>query len=106
MREDYKKTLDALRSGGYHERADTLQASAEGFSGVLSNGNLVDRRKYLHAIPVKKSSVLGTSEPKEVTSKDVIDRFITFVADNRKTIDHTDDETIKFWRDKYFRDYE
>ncbi len=37
-----------------------------GYAGVLSNGNIVDRREYPEAIPVQKNSLLGVPEPKEL----------------------------------------
>lgn len=40
--------------------------NASGYAGILSNGNIVDRREFPEAIPVQKSSVFGTVEPKDL----------------------------------------
>lgn len=40
---------------------------AEGYGGVLGNGNIVDRREHPTAIPIPKNSLLGVPEPKAIT---------------------------------------
>lgn len=35
-----------------------------GWAGVLSNGNIVDRREHPEAIPIPKNSMFNTPEPK------------------------------------------
>lgn len=51
-------------------RVDALMKSqavvAEGYGGVLGNGNIVDRREHPTAIPISKNSLLGVPEPKPV----------------------------------------
>jgi hypothetical protein len=39
--------------------------NASGWAGILSNGNLVDRRYFPEAIPVQKNSIFGVENPKE-----------------------------------------
>lgn len=44
-----------------------IQATvAEGYGGVLGNGNIVDRRVHPTAIPIPKNTLLGVPEPKAV----------------------------------------
>jgi len=48
--------LELLRAG--------LQISKSGYGGMLSNGNIVDRRKHPDAIPIAKNSMFGVPAPK------------------------------------------
>lgn len=43
---------------------DLLNAS--GWAGVLSNGNIVDRRYFPESIPVQKNSIFGVAEPRDL----------------------------------------
>ena len=36
----------------------------QGFGGVLSNGNIVDRREHPEAIPIQENALLGVPKPK------------------------------------------
>ena len=42
------------------------QVIAEGYAGVMPNGNIVDRREHPSAIPIPKNNLLGAPEPKPV----------------------------------------
>jgi len=37
-----------------------------GYAGVLSNGNIVDRREHKNAIPCQENPMFGTPKPKDV----------------------------------------
>jgi hypothetical protein len=37
---------------------------AQGYAGILPNGNLVDRREFPHAIPLQENSLLNIPKPK------------------------------------------
>ena len=58
----------------YYQKNQTKENSLEwikglntyGYAGILSNGNIVDRREFPKAIPVQKNSIFGTVEPKEL----------------------------------------
>lgn len=43
--------------------------NASGYAGCLKNGNIVDRREFPDAIPVKRNSVFGVVEPKDLQLK-------------------------------------
>ena len=47
-----------------------IKVIREGFGGMLSNGNLVDRREHPEAHPIAKNTFLGTPTPKEITKED------------------------------------
>lgn len=40
--------------------------TSDGYSGVMPNGNIVDRREHPEAIPIPKNSLLGVPKPKAV----------------------------------------
>lgn len=50
-----------------HERI--RQFTAEGWAGVLGNGNIVDRRVHPDAVPIPANSLLGVPEPKRPSDK-------------------------------------
>ena len=56
------------------ERIKALTATAElvksGFAGVLGNGNIVDRRRYPHAIPMQENKMMGVPSPVKVEEID------------------------------------
>lgn len=39
-----------------------------GYGGILSNGNIVDRRDHPEAIPFAKNLLFDTPEPKDLTN--------------------------------------
>lgn len=43
-----------------------LKANAEGYAGIMPNGNLVDRREKPLAQPVSENSILGVTKPKQI----------------------------------------
>ncbi len=44
----------------------TLELIKSGYGGILSNGNIVDRREHPEAHPFQENSSLGTPKPKEI----------------------------------------
>ncbi len=46
---------------------ETIDATLSGYGGMLPNGNLVDRRKFPYALPLKANTLLGVPESKPVT---------------------------------------
>lgn len=40
------------------------KVKAEGYAGILPNGNLVDRREHPEAMPLAENSYLGIPKPK------------------------------------------
>lgn len=42
------------------------EINKSGYAGVLPNGNIVDRREFPAATPVKKNSIFGIPEPKQL----------------------------------------
>lgn len=55
---------NALKQGHYELLWHDL-LSASGYSGCLPNGNIVDRRYFPEAIPVKENKLLGIARPRE-----------------------------------------
>jgi len=37
-----------------------------GYAGTLSNGNIVDRREYQEATPIRKNKLMGSPKPKKI----------------------------------------
>ena len=44
----------------------TMEVIKSGFAGVLSNGNIVDRREYPDAMPIPANPMFNTPEPKQI----------------------------------------
>lgn len=63
-----EETKQKLRDAGREDLIEIYEINQSGYAGILSNGNIVDRRKYPTAIPVQKNSLLGIPEPKELPS--------------------------------------
>jgi len=47
----------------------TREIILSGFAGVLSNGNIVDRRERPDAIPIPENKMFGNPKPKSHTPK-------------------------------------
>lgn len=45
---------------------EIVELNKTGYAGMLSNGNIVDRRKYLEAIPIQKNKMFGVVKPKKL----------------------------------------
>ena len=45
---------------------ETLDVIKSGYAGVISNGNIVDRRKHLNAMPIPENPLFCTPKPKEI----------------------------------------
>ena len=43
-----------------------IEINKAGYAGILSNGNIVDRREYPEAIPVQKNTMFGIPKPKKL----------------------------------------
>lgn len=67
-----KEQYDMLRQKGGYDAMYIDLLNASGFAGVLSNGNIVDRRYHPEAIPIQKNSVFGVVDPKQPTALDLI----------------------------------
>lgn len=61
-----EETLKKLKAAGREDLIKIYEINKSGWAGVLSNGNIVDRRKFPMAISVQKNSLLGIPEPKEL----------------------------------------
>jgi hypothetical protein len=61
MTEEIKQKLIAA---GRADLVEVYEINQSGYAGILSNGNIVDRRKYPEAIPVQKNESLGIPESK------------------------------------------
>lgn len=96
-----EKLRKKLKDDGRSDLAKMLDITAEGYAGVLRTGQLVDRRKYLQAIPVQKSTPLNTPEPKDVTLQDVLEKFSDFVSEHG---DADEVKLINYWIDQYTKE--
>lgn len=47
------------------------ELNASGYAGVLSTGELVDRREHPEAIPVQANSMFGVVKPKKLLAKNI-----------------------------------
>lgn len=61
---------EKLIKAGRQDLIDIHEINQSGYAGVLSNGNIVDRRIYPHAIPIQKNSLFNIPEPKELNDHD------------------------------------
>ena len=43
---------------------EIIELTKEGYAGVLSNGRIVDRRKFPNAIPVQENRLFNAPKPK------------------------------------------
>ncbi len=57
---------DDLIKKGRKDLVDTFEINESGYAGILSNGNIVDRRVHPEAIPIPKNELFGISEPKKL----------------------------------------
>lgn len=44
-----------------------IQISKSGYGGVLSSGQIVDRREHPEAMPIQANSMFGIPKPKKIT---------------------------------------
>lgn len=62
-----KKLTEEERKKLLLEEFDAYQKiKAEGYAGILPNGNLVDRRDHPNALPIPENPYLGIPKPKKV----------------------------------------
>ena len=59
-----KATKRKLKEAGREDLIEIFEINKSGYAGILSNGNIVDRRKYPKAIPVQENRLLGIPKPK------------------------------------------
>jgi len=58
MKTTDKKKLKELRK--------IIELNKSGFAGILSNGNIVDRREHPEAIPIQENPMFGVVKPKDL----------------------------------------
>jgi hypothetical protein len=56
-KEQKARTLDLV---------NTTKIIESGYAGVLSNGNIVDRREHPEATPIQENSLFNTPKPKKI----------------------------------------
>lgn len=61
-----EETKQKLRAAGREDLILIEEINASGYAGILSNGNIVDRRYFPKAIPVPKNTLLNIPEPKPI----------------------------------------
>lgn len=66
MTEEIKQKL---RDAGREDLIEIHEINASGYAGLLPNGNIVDRRKYPHAIPIQRNSLFGVVTPKKLPTE-------------------------------------
>lgn len=55
-----------LRKAGREDLIEIFEINKSGYAGVLSTGEIVDRRKHPEAIPIQENSLFGIPKPKEL----------------------------------------
>lgn len=43
-----------------------VELTKSGYAGILSNGNIVDRREFPDATPILENPLFGTPKPKKI----------------------------------------
>ena len=66
-----EETKQKLIAAGREDLINIHEINQSGYAGVLSNGNIVDRRKHPNAIPIQENSMFGTPKPKPLNIKNV-----------------------------------
>ena len=61
-----EETKKILREKGRQDLIDIMEINDSGYAGVLSNGNIVDRREHPEAIPVPENKMMGIPPPKSI----------------------------------------
>ncbi|HEY4288244.1 MAG TPA: hypothetical protein VGN00_14165 [Puia sp.] len=61
-----EETKKILREKGREDLIEIMEIKDAGYAGVLSNGNIVDRRKHPEAVPMQENQLLGIPKPKPV----------------------------------------
>ncbi len=61
-----EETKQKLKEAGREDLIEIFEINQSGYAGVLSNGNIVDRRIFPEAIAVQKNSMFGIPEPKDL----------------------------------------
>ncbi len=61
-----KKTGEKLIKAGREDLIKLLEIRNSGYAGILSTGEIVDRRTFPEAIPMQKNKSLGIPEPKNL----------------------------------------
>jgi hypothetical protein len=61
-----EETKKILREKGREDLIEIMEINDSGYAGVLSNGNIVDRRIHPDAIPVQENKMMGIPKPKSI----------------------------------------
>lgn len=57
---------DLTENSSVKEKVGWIQGLNEsGFAGILSNGNIVDRREFIEAVPIQENRMFGIVKPKK-----------------------------------------
>jgi hypothetical protein len=62
-----EETKGKLIAAGRQDLIDIYEINQSGYAGILSNGNIVDRRKFPDAIPVQENKLLGIPKSKPLS---------------------------------------
>jgi len=57
---------DKLIAAGRQDLVEIWEFQKEGYAGILSNGTIVDRRKFPDAIPMQCNALFSIPDPKPV----------------------------------------
>ena len=64
-KKDKDQPLDSTTQAHVAELLKVHEIVKSGWAGVLSNGNIVDRREHPEAIPIQKNTLMGTPAPNQ-----------------------------------------
>lgn len=59
-------TKKILREKGREDLIEIMEINDSGYAGVLSSGEIVDRRKHPEAMPIQENKMMGIPKPKQL----------------------------------------
>jgi hypothetical protein len=69
-----EETKRTLREKGREDLIEVSEINDSGYAGILSTGEIVDRRKHPEAIPIQENRMMGIPKPKPI-DRDNLHKF-------------------------------
>lgn len=63
-----EETKKILREKGREDLIEIMEINDSGYAGILSTGEIVDRRKHPEAIPIPENKFMGIPKSKPLSS--------------------------------------
>jgi sulfur carrier protein ThiS len=61
-----EQPLKSTEDKRLEELLKIVELNKTGYAGILSNGNIVDRREHPEAIPIQENKMFGVIKPKDL----------------------------------------